>query len=211
LNTIERGISYRKRVRWCTVNNPQIWPDDNYLDNDKTNDYIVSYGFINGILYVRFSNSLWALTYTSDTDNPFRWDFIADTGSYASHSTIQYNNKLLNAGKTSLIETDGRDSYKLNMTIPDETLNWNLAYISYSYGFRNEAEGQLFMSYVSQTGTKPDSVLVYNYENKTFSTNNIPAHCFGSSKLSADLILDNIETTLDDIDYSFDDENIQSG
>ncbi|MFA5382054.1 MAG: hypothetical protein WC356_02730 [Candidatus Micrarchaeia archaeon] len=214
-DTTERGTRYRKRARWCQANNPQIWPDENYLDNDKTNDYIVSAGFIGEDLYVRFSNSLWRYTYTGDADLPFQWDLIAQGGCYAIDSMVTYQvqgqDRLLNVNGTSLIETDGRSSYDINIVIPDEVVGWNLTYISYSNAINIEADKQIFISYVSQAGTKPDRVLVYNYENQSFAIYELPAHCFGKSKLSSDLILDNIETTLDDIDYSFDDESNQAG
>lgn len=213
LRTIERGDNHYQRARWCQVNNPGIWKEADYVDA-PTEDWIMAADFIGEDLIVWFERSVWKLTYTGDADLPFRWEkIVATEGCYATYSMVSFSDELIGVGPTRIVGTDGRDAYGLDEKIPDEMLNWNQLAIGYCYGIVIEEEGQTWTSFASSSAEKPDSALVNNYEEDSWSVYQIPIHVLGYSSMEEDLVLDEIDASiaLDDIDYSFDDKELQAG
>ena len=217
-NIIERGTEHLQRGRWCEVRDPTTWKDANWVDAD-TEEEIMAAGFLGDHLIVWFERSVWEFVYTADPDQPFRWDRIDDgQGCYARMSSISYDNELLALSDTELVTTDGREAHAIDKKIPDFTLTWIPDSVSYSFSFDLKEQKQILITYASTDAsahadgnTYADSALVLNYDDKSFSTYGLSAHVFGSSKLESDVLLDDIGDVLDDLDYSFDDRELESG
>jgi len=220
LSTVE-GDSYTRRVRYSQVDNPQIWPALNYNDNNDTGDSITAAEFLGDDLIVWFGRRTYKLVYTTDSDVPFAWQKITvaenksvSEGCNAPHSIVSLGNSLLCIGFTRIVATDGRDETPIDNKIPDEMLGWNQSAIEYSNGFALTEEKEVWWSYVSSAVDKPDGVLVYNYEDGSFTNFTLTdVHCFGDTTLESSLVLDDLADSilLDDITYSFDDKSLQAG
>jgi len=213
LQTTERGENHYQRARWCEIDDPSTWKEANYVDA-PTEDWIMAADYIGEDLIVWFERSIWKLAYTGDADLPFRWEkIVATEGCYATYSLVSFSDEIIGVGPTRLVGTDGRDAYGLDEKIPDEMLNWNQETIDYCYGLVLEEESQVWTSFASSSAELPDSALVNNYEEDSWAVYELPIHVLGYSSLESDLILDEIDASiaLDDIDYSFDDKELQAG
>jgi hypothetical protein len=208
---VERGTNYFQRARWCEVRDPKTWKDANRIDA-PTEECIVSGGRIGNDIYILFERSIWRFAYTGDPDLPFEWIRVDSAkGSYSRLATIEHNDTLLTLGSTRILSFDRRKATELDVKIPTELLSWNPDAVNYSSMYKNEELEQILISYVSSSGTTPDNILVYSYDDMSFSVRSVAAHCFGSTTLASNIILDDIDEILDNIDYSFDDSSLAAG
>jgi hypothetical protein len=211
LRTTERGTAHYQRARWCEINDPTTWKDDNWVDA-PTEDWLMAADFIGDDLVVWFERSIWKLSYTADADLPFRWDKIVDTeGCYATYSLLTYADEITGIGPTRLIGTDGREAYGIDDRVPDLMLDWNQSALGYCYGLILEEEKQGWESYPSAGQSKPNKILVLNYDDNGWSTYDIAVHVLGYSSLESDLTWDDISETWDNSDWSWDDRTLQAG
>lgn len=211
--TTERGTAHYRRARYCEVDDPQTWKDDSYIDA-PADDWIMSAELMGDEVFVWFERSIWKFEYTADADLPFRWDRVVSTeGCYATYSLISFSDEIIGVGPTRIISCDGRDAKGIDEKIPDFMLEWNQSAVGYCYGLVLEEMRQALISYTSLEADTPDSAVVLNYDDNCYSTYALPIHCLGYSALESDLVLDEIDATiaLDDIDYSFDDRELQAG
>ncbi len=214
LRTNESGTAHNQRARWCDINDPEVWPADNYVDA-PTEDWIISADFMGEDLVVWFERSIWKLIYTGDVTLPFRWEKIADTeGCYASFSLTTFSDEQICIGPTRIVATDGREVYGIDDRIPDYMLTWNPDAIEYCFGLVLEEESQMWISFPSQGQSKPDNVLVMNYVTNSFSVYNFynNPHCFGYSSLDDSVTWDDYPTTSwDELAITWDDRSLQGG
>lgn len=210
-NTGGTYVHRGNRAEWCNVNAAGVWDSSDYVDC-PTEDVIVSADFIEEDLIVWFERSIWALKYTSDPDLPFRWSRISPTdGCYARMSLTTLQQRQVGMGATRLLTTDGRAVQPIDQAIVDFPLEWNLNLIGASYAALIEEERQIVMTYVSAGGTAPDRMLVWNYEDNTFTTYIISVNCIGYTTLSDNITLDEISDALDTISTAFDDGSLSAG
>lgn len=209
----ERGVEHTQRARYGQVRSTTIFKDDDWV-NAPTEDSIVAADKIGDDVYVWFERSIWKFAYTADPDQPFRWEQIISTeGCYATMSLLSFSDELMGVGPTRIIGFNRRQAYGLDDKIPDFMLEWNQSAIAYCYGLVLEEMSQAWISYTSTESELPDSALVLNYVDNCYSTYGLPIHVLGYSTLESDLILDEIDASvaLDDLDYSFDDKELQAG
>lgn len=214
----ERGTTYDTRARWCSVNDPDTWPDANYVDC-PIEDQMSGIGFLGNDLIVFFRNHIRKFVYTGDEDLPFNWEKVDGfEGSRASKSVVEMHNELYALSKTNVIGTDGHRSYKIDLANPQFVPTWVQDSISYSFGRAWRDLHQAWISYVSASasanadGNKyADSVLVLDTEDKNWATYSIPVHCMGVTDLEFDLTWNDVTDAWEDIDWSWDDAGIQSG
>ncbi len=207
----------RQRARWSDVADPDTWTLTNYLDAD-TSEGIISAGFLGDDLIVFFENSTWKFIYTGDAAVPFRWDRIdSQEGSFATHSTIRFSDEVITVSSTKIIGTDGREVYSIDKKIPDFTLTWLQGSVEYSHAFNLREERQAYLSYASEDAPVnadgnyyPDSAVIINYEDKSFSTYSLPAHSFGISRLETERTWQS-EDVWEDIEYTWDAKILTSG
>lgn len=196
LSTIEDGIDFKQRARWCTIKDPQSWPTANFKDI-PTQDVIVSAGFLFNDLYVWCEKSTWRLAYTGDSAVPFEWEFISENqGSVAQNSLVTQDEIQLALGTTRLNISDSRVVKAADSKIPEFTLDWILNSRLFTQGILMDEERLILEAYAAagasanaDGNTYPDSALVLNYEDFSFATykyaNTI--HTLGKSAVESDI------------------------
>jgi len=211
LSTTERGVSHKQRIRWAQINST-TFRDADWLDAPR-DDWIVAADFIGGDLIVWFERGVMKVVYTGDPDTPFRWEEIDSVeGCYATMSLVSFSDEMIGVGPTRFVSCDGREVRGVDEKIPDLMLTMNQSAIGYCYGIVIEEMRQALISYPSADASKPNKTLVLNYEEDNFSIFNLPAHVFGYSALLETIALDDmVGISLDDLDYSLDDKELQAG
>ncbi|KKK93663.1 hypothetical protein LCGC14_2690630, partial [marine sediment metagenome] len=215
LNTQERGTRYPQRARYLTPGAPGTAIADDFVDA-PTNDVIIAAAFINEDLVVFFQgairNTIWRLAYTGDPILPFRWERIsARYGAVAKNSVVNFGDRLAAMDSARVIASDNRNAAPIDAKIPDFIQKTNLSVINYSNSLLVEELNQFYMSFTTSGASKPDSLLIYNIDDDSWAVYSHPVHVLGFTTLSADLILDTIETVLDTIDESFDAPSVNAG
>jgi hypothetical protein len=219
LSTIEDGVDYKQRARYCTVKDPQSWPTDNFKDI-PTQDVIVSADFLFNDLYVWCEKSTWRLAYTGDAASPFEWEFISGTeGCVAQNSLVTQEERQIALGTTRLNISDSRTVRAADSKLPEFTLDWILNSRLYTQGVVMKEERLILEAYAASGAsanadgnTYPDSALVLNYENGSFSrykfANTI--HTLGKSAVESDLTWAQ-DTTWADYDAAWNARTAESG
>jgi len=211
LRTTENGTLHAQRARWSKAGLPEDFTNDGFVDA-PTLDWIVGADFLGDDLIVFFERSIWALKYTHDPDLPFRWEKIVSTdGAYATFSVVSFSNELLALGATSLIGTDGLDSYSITDKIPDIVLNINANKFHYAYAVIIEENSEMLMLYPPVDEERNKETLVLNYDDNAWSIFTLEGTVFGYFEQQSDLTWDDIEATWDEIEWSWDDKEIQAG
>ncbi len=211
LRTTERGEAHNQRLRWAQINS------NTFRDSDQTSadrdDSIIAAAFLNGELIVWFERGVQKIVYTGDPNVPFRWeDVVSEEGCFATMSLINVSNEQVAVGPTRFLSCDGREVNGIDDKIPDLMLTFNQSAIAYSYGAVIEEMRQAIITYASANATRADKMLVLNYNENNFAIFNLPAHVIGSSSLQSTPSTDDmIGISLDDLDYSLDDKELQAG
>lgn len=211
LKTIERGEACYQRVRWSQVvlrGQAVVFRDDDYSDADR-DDEIIGAAFIGNELIVGFERGFQKISYTGDTDVPFRWDSIdsdEDEGLYATMSLIPFKKEVVGISNERFVACDAREVYGIDEKIPNMLLNFNLSALHYCYSKLIKELRMGLFSYPTENSEKPDELLVLNYKVNNFSIFRIPLHVIGYSILQSTISIDDmIGISLDDLDYSLDD------
>ena len=211
LRTTERGTAYDQRLRWGEINSTDF-KDSNYADAPR-DDWIMGADFIGGDLIVWFERGVMKIVYTGDPDYPFKWEKLdAVEGCYATMSLAAFSNEIICVGPTGFLSCDGREVTEIDEKIPDLMLTFNQSAIGYSYAVVIEEKKQTFISFASANSDKPDKALIMNYNENNFAIYNLPIHVMGYSSLVSTPSTDDMTgISLDDLDYSLDDKELQAG
>jgi len=170
LSTIEFGTAHVRRARYTPVlQTDGLAAGAGYVDA-PTPDAIVSAGFVGKDIIVRFTNSLWRLKSTGNSDIPFKWDKLMNIEySYSPYSGVEFDDGFCSVGTTHI---DFFDNFKIRHIelenvrgIIDDFDVSGLKYIS-SY-YRQESDSVLF-TYASSGSTVPDRILEYNFLEKNW-------------------------------------------
>lgn len=215
LRTIEKGTAHYQRARWSEITtrgDTITFREEDRSDADR-DDWIMGADFIGNELIVYFERGAMKLVYTGDADVPFKWEPIpSQEGCYATMSIAPFSDELICVGPTRFIACDSRDVYGIDEKIPDLMLEFNQEALNYCYSLVIEENRGFLTSYASSLENKPDMALWVNYEEDNFATFNLPIHTMGYSTLEATLSLDDMTgISLDDLDYSLDDKELQAG
>ncbi len=138
-----------------------------------TYENITGVSILGQVIALNFNRSNWTLEKTTDAFNPYFIRKVPSVlGTDAKFSAVSWNDKVVSLGKTGIIATDGRQSLRNDNKIPNFTAD-EIDQISFNltYGGFDRINNQFLWSYKesasdSDTQTK---VLVYNYEEKTWS------------------------------------------
>lgn len=211
LRTTERATAHYQRLRWFEINSITA-KDGKYTDAPR-DDWIMGADFIGSELIVWFERGVMKIVYTGDPDTPFRWEEVDSVeGCYATMSLAPFANEIIAVGPTRFLTCDGREVTNIDDKIPDLLLTFKQTAIGYCYALVIEELRQLLISYASASSDKPDKALVMNYEENNFAIFNLPIHVMGYSSLSETISTDDMAgISLDDLDYSLDDKELQSG
>ena len=151
-----------------------------------TSEAIVSAEFIKDRLIVYFEQSTWELVYTGNDQDPFRWQKLnTELGSMATFSTIAFDKAVLTIGETGIHSCNGSNVIRIDQKIPDEIFDISNASteIVRICGIRDYYNELVYWSVPAddQLSTQyfPTRVLVYNYQNETWSFNDDTITAFG--------------------------------
>ena len=153
------------------------------------------------LMIMNFDKSNWSLEKTKDPYNPYYVRKIPSVlGTDAGFSAVEWNYEVKSAGKTGFISTDGRQTLRFDNKIPYFTQDDidNSAF-SYTYGGFDRINGQFMFSYRSLGSDlgddTQDKILIYNYEESTWSINDQRLTVFGETDKGEDLAWDDIDET----------------
>lgn len=155
------------------------------------------------VVIMNLQRSNWALEKTRDAFNPYFTRKIPSVlGTDAGFSAVSWNYEVKSAGRTGMITTDARQSLRFDNKIPFVTSDdFDQSLFEYTYGGFDRINGQFLFSYRSNDSdlvdVTQDKVLVYNYEESTWSLNDQRFSVFGQSNVGTDLIWDDIDETKD--------------
>jgi len=183
--TTEGGGLQPQRVRWPKPGTLD-YSNDGYLDAPTTDWFMVA-GFLGDELVAFFEWSVWALKYTGDPNLPFRWERIDDTdGSLAPMSLTGDSERLYAVGPTSIVETDGLKASSANENIPEAVLEMAQDKVKYCFGARLDELRQVWFTYPNIGSATADGVLVFNYDDKSWSKYALAIHCMAFFTASDD-------------------------
>ncbi len=186
--TGEGGASHLQRARWCKPGNPQDWTNDGFVDA-PTSESIRGVSFLRDDIVVWFSNSVWLVRYTGNSELPFRWEKISTVdGCGAPFSVAAFQDKSLSLGIAGPVITDGLDARRVDDKIPDLALGFDQENIHACFGLVMEDQRQYWLLYPYSGSQAPDRVLVLNYDNWSWSTYNMAFNCLGYHALDQNTI-----------------------
>lgn len=198
--------NYGNRARWTQIGTPYYAhpvPQDPALQgvdefaarddmfgrggaNDATtNEVIVAAEFIRDILIVYFERSTWRLRFVNNAQNPFVWERVnKELGAECTFSAIPFDKGLMAIGNRGIVISDGNDTVRFDENIPDEIFsirqkNHGFNRVQGIRTFRTKLNYWTYPSAENPDGTFPDSVLVFNYDTKTWSFFDDCFTCFG--------------------------------
>lgn len=194
LNTIEFSVGantntqYVNRARFSWLGSPfatNAWLEQNqngyggasYTDA-YTTEAITSAQFIKDRLIVFFERSTWELSYTNNQAEPFRWYKInTELGSEATFSSVPFDKDILTIGNTGVHACNGANVQRIDTLIPDEIFQFKDPQASTQRiaGIRDFYVEMVYWTFPSVSENSfsqfPNSILVYNYQNKSWSLN----------------------------------------
>lgn len=164
-----------------------------YIDA-PTEEGIVSAEFIKDRLIVFFERSTWELAYTGNQVLPFVWQKInTELGSQSTFSSVPFDKNILTVGVSGIHACNGGNVQRIDTKIPDQVFNIasEPSGVIRVAGVRDYKTEMVYWSYPSfdKTGysSYPNTVLVYNYQNQSWATNDDCITAFGYFEQSADL------------------------
>lgn len=165
-----------------------------------TNEDIKAVAILGQWLLLNLSSSTWTLEITRDAFNPWYPRRIPSViGTDASFSSAQWNASEFSLGKAGVLTTDGRRSERTDNKIPLFTKNEiDQQEFEQCYGGYDRISAQFYFNY--PTGTTDlntqDKILVYNYEESSWSFYNLRTSVFGETDIGLDLTWDEIDETI---------------
>ena len=179
LRTSEDGTLCPQRARWCTVDDPDDWDNDEYVDA-PTSEWIRGAAYSGDDIIVFFDESVWMLKYTGNETLPFRWERISATaGCAATFSVVDKGDEVLALEKTGLVFADALGVKRADDKIPDVVLNFNADTVDLVCGALYKELRHVWWSYPSLGASKSDRVLVLNYDDWSFSIYKMSLSCLG--------------------------------
>lgn len=231
LHTIEDANTYPQRARWCQAQKPGDpaafageWDDNiagrgGFVDA-PTGDHIISAEFVQDILIVYFTNSVWTLRPTADPALPFRWDKINDFRACDSKMSVeQFDRYVVSAGIRGITATDGVETRRFDERIEDFVDNdINNDQFEKVFSRRSFGNRRMWMLYPPRDEVDPDTnledaieALIYDEGSSAFSKYAISMNVLGYGGAAQDSdITDFGDKTLDQFaddtltDYFFD-------
>ena len=166
-----------------------------------TSEYINGASINGDVIILNFSRSFWILEKTRDHYNPYIIRKVpSELGSDASFSFINRQGENICIGKTGIVATDGKSSFKVDKKIPayieDEI---DQAEIQLTYGGFERFNNQFMFSYksIDNPNLTQDKVLINNYIENSWSVYNQRFSCFGQSDKGEQLTWDEIDENED--------------
>lgn len=194
------GVFYPNRAIWCqngtpyvTNSNPFGVSDANSWRNDidgkggftdaATQEEIVTADFQRDVIIVKFEQSDWRLRYTGNELLPFAWERINSTyGCQSQFSVVPFDEGVVTVSPVGIVQTDYNSAERIDQKIVDFAYNMSAANngVLRIQGIRDFENQLVYWTYNSNDNNVfPDNLLVYNYENETWSVWDIPLTALG--------------------------------
>jgi len=185
------GSPFPTATAWLEPN--QTGADGAGWVDAPTEEEIVSAGFVKDRLIVYFERSTWELVYTGNQILPFVWQKInTELGSESTYSSVQFDKVLLTIGNTGIHACNGANVERIDNKIPEEVfqIKDKLNNTSRVSGVRDYFVEMVYWTFQSNgapsTQAYPNKVLVYNYQNGSWSFNDDCITTFGYFEQQAD-------------------------
>lgn len=213
------GNVNQNSIYWSTTFNALDFTNNESLPA-PTSEAIVAFSFINSDMIVKFSNSERVFRYTADAFSPFRWDTTNSIWRCdAKYSAINYDSFFTAIGKPAIVASDGVNVKRIDEKIPDFTLtnrnisdgptiSINQTSIGQCYGekFDDFKEGWLCFKSAqggSNSVSRSDNVLAFNYLDNTYSVYTFPLNCLGFGTVTASNVWGNDYDPWEDANYAW--------
>jgi hypothetical protein len=183
-----------------------------------TEEQIVGVEFIKDRLIVYFERSTWELVYTANEADPFYWQRLnTELGSEATFSTVPFDKIILTIGNTGVHGCNGSNVERIDQKIPQQVFqikNKNQG-VERVAGVRDYFTEMVYWTFPSDQGQAtqifPNRILVYNYQNGSWSFNNDCITTWGYYEQQQDTTwASSAPETWEDIDASWDSGVLQA-
>ena len=176
-----------------------------------TKEAIIGAEFIKDRLIVYFEASTWELAYTANQVLPFRWQKInTELGAVGTFSTVPFDKAVLGIGKTGVHACSGANVERIDQKIPDEVFQFKVKNNAYKriWGIRVYQPELVVWSFTDadapSTSNFTDKIMVYNYENQTWSFNDDCITCYGYFEQQSDLLWENATFPWEEASFAWD-------
>lgn len=184
--TIQGALDASSPYEWTTVSS---WADSvpagygGFIDL-PTAEVIVSAGFIKNVLLIKCERSSYKLTFTGVTTFPLIYEKInTELGSESTFSSIEFDNGMITVGNYGITVDDSVSVQRIDRKIPDFAffISSNNNGVKRVHGLRDFYYELAYWTYPSDSENVyfPDTLLVYNYKNQSFSIFNDSYTCLG--------------------------------
>ena len=214
LNTMEKdiapaitNIAHPNRVRYSHNGNPfsnNAWlqrrqaigadkaDGGGYIDA-PIEEQIMSAAMVKDRLIVYFERSTWELAYTGNPGLPFVWKAISsDVGCESTFSTVNLENDVVTVDTTGVYGCNGASISRIDRQIPDEVFSFlkSSEGTKRVHGIKDFFNNLIYWTFLdnasSTTHEYPDKILVYNYDNQSWSLYDDTITTFGYFEQSSD-------------------------
>jgi hypothetical protein len=151
-----------------------------------TDEQIISAEFIKDRLIVYFERSTWELAYTGNQVLPFVWQKLnTELGSEGTLSSVPFDKQILTIGNVGVHACNGSNVQRIDNKIPDLIFQFTDANNDNQRigGIRDYKSEVVYWNYPQSnqapTQTYPDKILIYNYQNDTWATNDDTVTAWG--------------------------------
>ena len=166
-----------------------------------TSEYMTGLSISGSVFAVNMDRSNWIVEKTSDVFNPYFSRKIPSVlGTDAAYSFVNWFDTVYSLGKTGALRQDTRQSLRVDNKIPYFTADEiDQPKFNYTYGGFDRLNSQMLWSYIDEEADEDtqNKVLVYNYEENTWSVNDQRFTVFGQTDVGLSKVWDDIDETGD--------------
>lgn len=207
---IIQGIEYNQGILYSGIrttsgNGDKFNVVGSGLFQADTYQIITGATILGQIMVLNFNRMAYTMEKTADAFNPYFGRAVPGVlGTDAKFSAVSWNDIVRSIGKTGVLGTDGRQNLRGDNKVPNftadeiDSIKFNL-----TYGGFDRINNQFLFAY-KQSGTQElisadlqtqDSVLVENYEEKTWSVYDQRFSVFGQTDVGLSLTWEDIDET----------------
>ena len=189
--TLATSTQNSRRARWSQNGDAfatDAWRSDiagrgGYIDA-PTSEAIISAEFVRDTLIVGFEKSIWKLRYTSNQILPFVWERIDNEfGVESTFSIVRADTSQISIGSNGIVACDGINAKRIDEKIPSTVFNIHNENdgLFRVHGIRDFDKKLIYWTFPSSSRNKkfPDRILVFNYEDFSWSFFQDSLTCFG--------------------------------
>jgi hypothetical protein len=220
------NLIFPNRIRFSQNGDPlaaDTWSDliagKGGFQDIPNNEAIISVGFIKDRMIIYMEESTWELCYTGNEIMPFVLQQInSELGVDATGSLIPFDKAVLGFGTKGIHTCNGINVDRIDELIPQFAFNVENSNngVERTAGIRDYYNELAYWSYNSvtesdvNTGIFPNTILVYNYINETWATNDDSITAFGYFQDQQDITWEEFSNSWESSDLLWRDPSLQS-